>query len=129
MRAKFIRGADPKKSLGIGRFAIFWGYVQDRIKEYFSSSKYQSSRIEFLISEDRNRMLINLISDNPSTNPLFDLFNAGFYHEMMDTIKKKDENLYIGINFDIDYSHYPDVPDHFSRCTEIYIQNIKYHES
>jgi hypothetical protein len=121
MRAKFVRGEDPKKSLGIGKYSIIWGKIEDLIREelkdmstYYSSLKKEHSDPHFFISRDRNRMGIYFPhADEFIIHQLFQIMNTRGIFQILNTVLQAEEGegKYIGVNIrDPEYFAY-NIPD------------------
>jgi len=134
MRAKFIRGEDPNKSLRIGKYSKIWGAVEDFIREELKrnqkSNPLRFTRAfdspEFFISNDENSLGIYFpYSDPEHIDSLFRVFNLANTFEMIEQIIGMDRAVGINLN-NIDYSQFPisDTESVKGKMMEIYIHGV-----
>ena len=136
MRAKFVRGEDPKKALGIGKHSQLWGRVEDAaltelndLNAGWNNPKFISFP-QFFISRDKDRMGIYFPHSTESeVHNIFRIFNS---HNLFDTfnhiLREYEPNAYIGANLSSpEYFEY-DIPDEIfieGKFMEFYIQRLK----
>jgi hypothetical protein len=119
MRAQFIRGQDPNKSLGIGKYSKVWGNIEDYFREKVGQLQNmdcpfaeQFNDPEFFISNDGNSILIYFpYSDFKAMNFLFQRFS---HLKIFVTIKQmietgRSEIVGLRMMSPIEYSKY-DIP-------------------
>jgi hypothetical protein len=133
MRAKFIRGQDPKKALGIGKYSTVWGKIEDMIrvelKDLDTSMPYplQHRNPKFFISRNGDRMGVFFPnSTEMGVHQLFQIFNShALFHSFNDILHEYEDNAFIGANLsDPSYFEY-DIPDELfieGRFMEFFIQ-------
>jgi len=134
MRAKFVRGHDPKKAMGIGKYNSIWGKVEDFIrdkifqfqKEHPTYFNYRFDNPEFFISEDGNSLGIYFPEGTPAAiQLLFQAFNNYDVFPEIEIVLEIDRAVGVNIN-SIDYSgfHIPDEKFIEGKMMEIYIHGV-----
>ena len=133
MRAKFIRGQDPKSVMKIGKYSQVWGKIEDLIREELKEldvsmpNPKHHSNPQFFISRGRDRMGVFFPnSTEMGVHQLFQIFNSrGLFQTFNDILQEytSNYNSFIGANLlSSEYFEY-DIPGNFveGKFMEFYI--------